>query len=91
MPVHRRTTLLKPSTLGASILAGFLSAVVAGCAGSDTPQADGARPVSERQQACSRLLREMRLFCKDGLSDERGTARFDCLSRRLEFERICTR
>lgn len=35
------------------------------------------------------LVRDMRLYCREGIRDERAIMGVDCVSRRLEFERRC--
>jgi hypothetical protein len=58
-----------------------------GCA-STTPTGDGdAKSVQE--QRCERLLRELRLYCKDGLADRAGSRSKDCMSRQLEVGKVC--
>jgi uncharacterized lipoprotein YajG len=81
--VKRRTPRLRALVM---LLA---SAGVSGCAGPAEP-VDVTNPArSAREEACVRLLRDLRLYCKEGLRDERATSKIDCLSRRLDVERTC--
>ena len=68
-------------------LSGVLAAAVlvggwAGVPGEDAGAASG-------EDLCVGLLRDMRLYCKEGIRDARAATGADCVSRRLEFERLC--
>jgi hypothetical protein len=60
---------------------------VSACASSSSAQKKDAELT--REERCVLLLRELRLYCKDGLRDERASAGLECLSRRLELRKLC--
>jgi hypothetical protein len=58
----------------------------AGC----TSQEPAATASAGREELCARLLRDLRLYCKeDTVRGEHAATSMDCLSRRLEFEKAC--
>lgn len=65
----------------------LLAAAGTGCATGE----DSASARNEREQLCTRLLRDMRLYCSDGggVRGDRAETSMDCLSRRLQFETAC--
>jgi hypothetical protein len=69
--------------LGAACLA-LLGGCVSGAGG------DGGEQASAGEKSCARLLRELRLYCQEGIvEDERASFRMSCMSRRLAFDRQC--
>jgi len=65
----------------------LLAAAGSGCASGE----EGAVAKDEREQLCTRLLRDMRLYCRDGggVRGDHAETSLDCLSRRLQFEKAC--
>jgi len=63
------------------------AATLGGCTG-EPPQQPGVQADAQRE-ACVRLLRELRLYCHEGIREPRAALGIDCVSRRLEFERQC--
>jgi hypothetical protein len=60
--------------------------VVGGCSGG----AGRGEPVWADEEICPKLLRELRLYCQEGIvEDERASFRMNCMSRRLAFDRQC--
>ena len=51
------------------------------------PSGDGGE--ASHEERCMLLHRELRLYCQDGLRDEKASANLDCLSRRLELRKRC--
>lgn len=61
----------------------------AGCSASPETPAGRSDDASARADACTRLLRELRLYCKETIRDDHAATRMDCMSRRLQLERQC--
>lgn len=51
--------------------------------------ADDDKPQLTHEQRCTSLLRDLRLYCKDGLRDRNASVGAECLSRRLELRKLC--
>ena len=59
-----------------------------GCAQPSSEEGKEVNPLPQEER-CVRLLRDLRLFCKDGLRDGKASNGKDCLSRRLELRKLC--
>jgi len=69
------------------VLASLLAAL-GGCAGQ--PAGGEQSAMTPREETCTRLLRDMRLYCNEGIrEDDRASFRMECMSRRLAFDRQC--
>ena len=66
----------------------LLAATGSGCAAGESEA--GAGEATGHEQLCARLLRDLRLYCKqDVVRGDHAATSMDCLSRRLQFEKAC--
>jgi len=67
-------------------------ATVAGCAGGGTREG-GAAPAPEaveaRAEACGAAMRDVQLWCREGLNVDNSPRRFDCLDARMRVGEFC--
>ena len=74
---------------GTRTVAAIAVMLAAGGCAAPSKEADTA-PASAREETCVKLLRELRLYCDEGIrEDDRASFRMTCMSRRLAFDRQC--
>lgn len=71
----------------------FLSALVAGCASNPAERkADeefAGMTTEQRISMCTRIYRDVRVACRDGLHDQKASQSLECLSAQLQLDRHC--
>jgi hypothetical protein len=79
---------MKQTLVWSGICMGLAFSMI-GCASSPSEGAKEAPAVPSHEERCVRLVRDLRLFCKDGLRNGKASRGVDCLSRRLELRKLC--
>lgn len=71
----------------------FLSTLAAGCAsssGESKADEEFAGMTTEQQiSMCTRIYRDVRVACRDGLHDQKASQSMECLSAQLLLDRHC--
>lgn len=77
---------MRPALVG-SCLGLVVALVAAGCASTDRDSKPEAS--LSHEERCVTMVRDLRLYCRDGLRNGKVAKSKECLSRQLELRKVC--
>ncbi|MFT5448460.1 MAG: hypothetical protein ACI9DC_003645 [Gammaproteobacteria bacterium] len=78
---------MRPALVGTCLGGVVIAFVGAGCASTGTH----AKPEASLsyEERCVRMVRDLRVYCRDGLRNGKVAHSKECLSRQLELRKVC--